>query len=123
MTATYESVTRVESKAAPGVSFTIARMSFGRRVELMRQLRELAGRMEFLDAGRDPKEQMDGALTRAEIDRLYVQWGLRGIEGLELDGVAATPASLADSGPEEVFREALAAVKAETGLTEAERKN
>jgi hypothetical protein len=123
VTATYESVTRVESKAAPGVSFTIARMSFGRRVELMRQLRELAGRMEFLDAGRDPKEQMDGALTRAEIDRLYVQWGLRGIEGLELDGVAATPASLADSGPEEVFREALAAVKAETGLTEAERKN
>jgi hypothetical protein len=30
---------------------------------------------------------------------------------------------LAEAGPEDVFREAVAAVKAECGLTEAERKN
>ena len=42
---------------------------------------------------------------------------------LELDGVPATPESLAAVGPEELFREAIAAVKAECGLTDAERKN
>jgi len=45
------------------------------------------------------------------------------VGGLELDGSPATPASLASDGPEDLFREALAAVKAECGLTEEERKN
>jgi hypothetical protein len=98
-------------------------MSFGRRIELMRRIRELAGRIEFLEAGAEPKDKMDGRLLRAEIDRLYLEWGLREVSGLELDGAAATPESLAESGPEELCREALAAVKAETGLDEAERKN
>jgi hypothetical protein len=50
-------------------------------------------------------------------------WGLRAVSGLELDGADATPELLAEAGPEDLFREALAAVRAETGLTEAERKN
>jgi hypothetical protein len=50
-------------------------------------------------------------------------WGLVGIAGLEVDGAVATPAVLAASGPEDLFREALAAVMAETGLSGAERKN
>jgi hypothetical protein len=98
-------------------------MSFARRLELMRRIRELAGRMEFLDAAKEPCEKMDAGLLRAEIDRLYLVWGLRGISGLEVDGSEATPESLADRGPEDLFREALAAVRAETGLNEAERKN
>jgi hypothetical protein len=40
-----------------------------------------------------------------------------------LDGSEASPQSLAEAGPEELFREALEAVRAETGLNEAERKN
>jgi hypothetical protein len=48
---------------------------------------------------------------------------LQAVEGLELDGAPATPESLAGSGPEELFREAVAAVRAEAGLSEAERKN
>ena len=120
---TYESVKEVESKIAPGVRFRIARMSFARRVDLMRQVRELARRMEFLEAGQAPGEKMDSALVKAEVDRLYLIWGLVGVSGLELDGAAATPAGLAESGPEDLFREALAAVKAETGLSGAERKN
>ncbi|MBZ5623801.1 MAG: hypothetical protein LAQ69_34630 [Acidobacteriia bacterium] len=120
---TYESVTVVESQTAPGVRFSVAKMSFGRRVELTRKVRELARRMEFLEAGPEPGERMDAALLQAEIDRLYLAWGLRAIEGLEVDGVGAIPATLADAGPEELFREALEAVRAETGLNEAERKN
>ena len=120
---TYESVKTVESQVARGVSFTLAKISFGRRVELMRRVRELARRMEFLEAGQAPGERMDAALLQTEIDRLFLTWGLRAVSGLEMDGADATPELLAEAGPEDLFREALAAVRAETGLTEAERKN
>jgi len=119
---TYESVKVVESAVAAGVRYTVAKMSFARRVDLMRQIRDLARRIEFMEAG-GAADKMDAALLQREIDRLYLTWGLREISGLELDGAAATPASLAGAGPEDLFREALAAVRAETGLNEAERKN
>jgi hypothetical protein len=119
----YKSVKTVESAVAPGVTFEVARMSFDRRVELMRRVRELARRMEFLEAGQAPGDKMDAALLQTAIDRLFLTWGLRAVSGLDLDGVEATPELLAEAGPEDLFREALAAVRAETGLTEAERKN
>ena len=119
----YESISVVESRVASGVSYKVARMSFGRRTELMRRVRELAGRMEFLEAGQEPGEKMDAALLHAEIDCLYLTRGLRAVSGLQLDGVEATPELLAEAGPENLFREALAAVRAETGLNGAERKN
>jgi hypothetical protein len=119
----YESLAVVEAKAVPGVRLRLRRMSFARRVELMRRIRELAQRAEFLKAGTDEREQMDVALLRAEIERVYVEWGVEAVEGLELDGAAATPATLAEVGPEALFREALEAVRAECGLSEDERKN
>jgi hypothetical protein len=79
--------------------------------------------MEFLEAGKDPGDRMDAAMLQAEIDRLFLAWGLRTVSGLMLDGVEASPESLAESGPEDLFREALASVRAETGLTEEQRKN
>ena len=118
----YESTKTVRSKIDPSVTFTVWRMSFARRLELMKEVRELARRVEFLEAG-GPGEKMDAALTRAEIDRVFVRWGLREVQGLQLDGMAATPDSLAQSGPEGLFREALSAVRAESGLSAAERKN
>jgi hypothetical protein len=120
---TYESVRVVESAVAAGVLYTVAKMSFARRVDLMRQVRDLARKVEFLEAGGGAGDKMDAALLQREIDRLYLTWGLREVSGLELDGAAATPDSLADAGPEDLFQEALAAVRAETGLNEAERKN
>ena len=111
-----------ESQTTPGVTFVLAKMSFGRRVELTRRLREIAQKVEFLEAG-DAREKIDAALLTSEIDRLYVLWGLREVRGLDVDGAPATPESLASIGPEELFREALAVVKAECGLTENERKN
>jgi len=120
---TYESVAVVESRAAPGVTFTVAKMSYGRRTELMRRIRELARRLEFLQAGQAPADKMDAALLEAEIGRLYVGWGLRAISGLVVDGIDATPELLAESGPEALFREALETVQAQAGLSEDERKN
>jgi hypothetical protein len=119
----HESVAVVPSQVMPGVEFTIARMSFDRRVDLMRRIRELAKRAEFLAAGQSTEDKMDAALARAEIERTYVAWGVRTVSGLTVDGRDAGPEELAESGPEELFREALAAVRAETGLNEEERKN
>lgn len=119
----YESFSTMESKSLPGVKFTIRRMSFGRRIELMRQVRELAGKVEFLEAGSDPREKIEANLLASEVDRLYILWGLAAIEGLEVDGEPATPESLISAGPEDLCREVLAAVRAEFGLSEEERKN
>jgi hypothetical protein len=113
----------VASEGRPGVEFVIARMTFGRRIELMRQVRDLAARLEYFEAGRDAKNGMEASLLGAEIDRLYIRWGLEEIRGLEIDGIPATAESLIASGPEDLFLEALTAVMAECGLAENERKN
>lgn len=119
----YESLSTVESLLMPGVQFLVSKMSFGRRVELTKRIRELAQKAEFMDAGNEPGEKLEGALLAFEIDRVYLMWGVQEIRGLNLDGSTATAELLAAIGPEELFREAVAAVKAECGLTEAERKN
>jgi hypothetical protein len=119
----YASSRVVESQKVAGVRFTVLRMSFGRRAELLGRVRELARRAEFLAAGESTGDRMDAALARAQIDRLYVSWGLQAVAGLRVDGVEATPEMLAQAGPEELFREALGLVRRETGLDEAERKN
>ena len=119
----YLSEAVVESRVVPGVTFTIAKMSFARRVELVRRVRELARRTEFLGASGDTGERMDAVLLGAEIERLYVTWGVKAVSGLRVDSVEAGPELLAEAGPEELFREALAAVRRETGLSEEERKN
>jgi len=119
----YESCVRIDSKVMPGVAFVVAKMSLLRRMELIRRIRELSLKSEFLAAGEAPEEKLQAALFSAEIDRLYVTWGLKELTGLEVDGVAATPELLVTKGPEDLFREIVAAVKAECGLTEPERKN
>ena len=120
---TYESLVLIESQVAPGVTFTVHKMSYGRRAELMRRIRELARKQEFLEASDKPGDRMDAALLEAEINRVYLTWGLQSIAGLTVDGSEATPELLAASGPENLFREALEAVRAQTGLSGAERKN
>jgi hypothetical protein len=98
-------------------------MSFARRLELMKRVRDLAARADFFDAGRDEKNRMEASLLGGEIDRLYLEWGLKEIRGLEVDGEIATCAALIERGPEDLVGEVLAAVKSECGLNETERKN
>ena len=119
----YESSIRVESKVRPGVAFVIAKISFERRMDLIRRIRELAMRCEFLDSGESTEEKLQAALLSAEIDRLYVNWGLKELIGLDVDGLPGTPDLLASAGPEDLFREAVSAIKAECALSDAERKN
>ncbi|MCL6545905.1 MAG: hypothetical protein K6T61_11810 [Bryobacteraceae bacterium] len=119
----YESTRTVESAVMPGVRFRIRKMSLERRVELTRRLAELLKRIEYLEAGRDPEERIAAAEAAAAVERIHLEWGLEGIEGLEIDGKPATVDTLIAAGPEALSREVLEAIRAECGLSEAERKN
>ncbi len=120
----YESTVAIESEGCPGVKFTVRRMSFGRRLELARSVRDKLGRLEFLSAGeKGTAEEAEAALLACEIDRQYAEWGLASVEGLEIDGEPATPQSLLNGGPESLVSEVLEAVYREAGLNGEERKN
>lgn len=119
----YESVRVHEPEGFPGVRLHIYRISFARRAELARRVRDLAARLEFAQAGDSVNDQMDAALLAIEIDRMYIAWGVARVEGLTIDGEPATPDLLGEKGPEPLAREAVRLTKAECGLTEEERKN
>jgi len=119
----YESVITVESKAVPGVRFAIHRISFGRRMELSRRVRELSRKAEFLEAGTEMHEKIEASILAQEIDAMYLHWGLLSIEGLFIDGEPATAVRLLEKGPEELTREVVSAIKEQCGLSESERKN
>jgi electron transfer flavoprotein alpha/beta subunit len=119
----WESRVWFEAEAREGVRYEIVRVSFGRRIELARRIREIGRRMEYLEAGSDARETLEATVLAAGIDRAYLDWGLVSVEGLEIDGAAATPETLVDRGPVELAMEILRRIKAECGMTEDERKN
>lgn len=120
----YQSSEWIDSEALQGVRFCVQSMSFGRRLDLMRRVGDKLTRLEFLQAGEKTAERDAEATTLgAEVDREFLLWGLTSIEGLEIDGEAATPSLLIESGPEALVQEVLGAVRAGAGLTDEERKN
>lgn len=119
----FDSTTKITSSTAEGVCFTIARMTFGRRIELMRRVRQLSAHLEFEKAGSQVGDQIQASLLGAEIDELYLRWGLMELDGLVLDGQTANVDLLVSSGPEALCQEIISAIKRECALTEEERKN
>jgi hypothetical protein len=119
----YESIIEVTSTWAPSVRYRIERMSFGRRLELTRRVRDLLARHEFHAAGDSPLDRVEASALAMEIDRLYWRWGVLSVEGIAIGGEPATLEMLIDHGPEGLVHEIVAAVKRECGLTEDERKN
>ena len=119
----YSSVTRFESEALPGVLVTIRRMSLGRRIELAKSVRELGGRLEFEAAGGAMSSKIEAALLAAEIDAIYLRWGLAGVAGIEIDGSEPSCDEVIATAPEDFIREVLDRIKAECGLADEERKN
>jgi hypothetical protein len=122
-TRSYDSVTWRDSEAIPGVRYAVARMSFGRRIELAKRMREIGRKAEYFEAGNDARDKLEAAAIAAEIDRTYLDWGLVEVEGLVIDGVAASPTDVVEKGPQDLAAEILAAVQGECGLSETERKN
>jgi hypothetical protein len=119
----YDSVITHTSKLYPTVRFTVRRMSFARRCELAYRVRELSRKMEFLQAGDSVQDKLEAAVLNSEISNLYVDWGLVSVDGMELDGQAATPELLLAGGPEDLCNEIVKAIQAECGLSQEERKN
>jgi hypothetical protein len=119
----YESEIRCVSRALAGVSYTIRRISLGRRIEIAEAIRDLAQELEFQQAGGTPGEKVQAAVLSARIDQVYLRWGLTKISGLVIDGQPATAETLFASGPEGLLHEIVARIKAEYGLTDDERKN
>lgn len=119
----HESSRLIESERFAGVRYRIARISFGRRTELIRRIRDLARQMDYHSAGETVQDKIEAVLLGREIERLYVDWALMDIEGLRIDGEPATPSTLIDRGPEELVREISRAIQSECSLSEEERKN
>ena len=119
----YEPTIEVRSAWAPTVHYRIERMSFGRRLELTRQVRGLLAKQEFHAAGDAPLDRVEASTLAMEVDQLDWNWGLQSIDGLSIGNEAATKESLFHSGPEPLVHEILAAIKLECGLSEEERKN
>lgn len=119
----YETELTVASEVYSGVTFTISRMSFGRRLELVKRVRDLSQQLEFFRAGTDTQERVESALLASEIDKLYLEWGLIRVNGIDLDGEPASKNTLIASGPEDLCKEILSAIRRECGLTGDQRKN
>ncbi|MDQ2776230.1 MAG: hypothetical protein M3Y57_15130 [Acidobacteriota bacterium] len=113
---------RYESREVPGVRYTIRRVSLAQRIELVKSVRELCLKHEFLKAG-DTADHMESWLADLLVRKLYLEWGLAEISGLRIDGKAATAADLIAKGPEKLSDEIIESIKSEIGLTEDERKN
>jgi hypothetical protein len=120
---TYQSTVRCESAVLDGVCFEITRMSFGRRMSLVRELRAIAARADYHNAGSSAGDAVERTLIEAEADRVYMHWGLARVEGLEIDGVPATAETLFSAGPEPLCREIVQRIRAECFLSADEQKN
>jgi len=118
----YSSVLWHESGTMPGVRYATRRISLSQRIELTKSVRELVLRNEFFKAG-DTADQLEASIADLLARKLYLEWGLMEIRGLTIDRQPATVEMLFEKGPESLTSEIVAAVQAELGLTEQERKN
>lgn len=119
----YDSIVVCESETLPGVTYAIRRMSFARRLILLRRLRDLAAEVEFRNGGESAGDGAEARLLEAEIHRTYLEWGVESVGGLVLDGEPATVSGLIERGPEALCREISACVQRECFLNDDERKN
>jgi hypothetical protein len=118
----YSSIVWHRSQQFEGVSFAIRRPSLEQRIEMTSRVRDLTLKHEFLKAG-DIADQLAASLSELLVSKLYLQWGLAEIKGLKIDGEQASVINLIERGPERLIEEIIGAIKAESALTEDERKN
>jgi len=123
MSYSWRSADEFRSAKYPAVTYRVSRMSMARRLELTRQVKDLLRRTEFLRAGAATEDQVEAALLAGEMDRLYWQSGLEALDGIEIDGAAATPETQFERGPEDLSREILDRIRQHCQLSDEERKN
>lgn len=111
-----------ESAAYPGVRFAARQISLGGRIELTRMIQEIIHKNEFLKAG-EVLEQAQASLADLLARKVYLEWGITKIEGLLIDGAAASVSSLIALGPEHLCEEMVAAIRSDLTLSPNESKN
>ena len=137
---------RKESATFPGVFYTMNRMSEARRAQLRLRIAESTSRIRNLlremssieekypfTPEKARPEEIDSELmvlgdkmeqiSSDEINPQWLMWGLKGLEGLEIDGVAATPELLISDGPPALFTEIVTEIKRVAQLSGDEEKN
>jgi hypothetical protein len=119
----YASTLQLESSVFQGVSYRIRRFSLMMRLDLMKDVRELAKKAAHHEAGGSLAEGAAAVMLKLEMERLYLKFGLVDVAGLRIDGRDATKELLLEKGPEELLLEIADSIRKECGLSEAERKN
>ncbi len=134
----YDTTNRKESEILPGVSFLLRRMTEGRRIELRKKLsptnakirellREQGKLLEAPDDAQDHnrilelQDEFDGLMLET-VNPTTLLWGVKQIEGLEVDGKTLTLEDWQE-WPSALFREVLNSVNAEAELNGGEVKN
>ena len=119
----YASEKFFESQQVSGVSFVLRKMSAARRLHLVERLGELASRLEALQASDRMDDRVQAEALRIRMDREYLFWGLKSIEGIEIDGAPADAEILFEQGPEALVAEIVGSIRRECEFSPAERKN
>jgi hypothetical protein len=134
----YTSTIPFESALFPGVTGQIRRMSAARRDDLAMWIAEAQSRihevlleLEAAEAEADgvakaiATQKLSDELLRLDrsVRSVHLRWGVKSLEGLEIDGHAADVELLIEAGPEELIFELAAEVRKVLGLSENERKN
>lgn len=119
----YQSTVTIDSRTCPGVRFVVLRPSLAKRAEITARVRQLLAELEYRAAGETMEDRLAAAELESRIDALYIEWGLVRMEGLRIDGEECSARLLIEKGPEELAREAAAAIRHECGLSGEERKN
>lgn len=119
----YASERTVASQASPGVTFTLRRISAASRLDLISRLGALAAQLEMLRSSEALADRVQAEALRIQIDREYLFWGLKDVQGLRIDGVSANAELLFASGPESLVQEIVRCIRKECELDADERKN
>jgi len=119
----YNSTIQYESSTIPGVRFTLWRLSFGKRLELLRRVHGLAAKQEFFTASQTVESQYGAAILEQEVQQVYLQCCLVQVEGMLIDGEPASTEILIHRGPESLVEEITSAIHRQMGLTAEEQKN
>ena len=134
----HDTTRRIDSEIFPGVSVVLRKMTEGRRLELRKLISEPNRRIreilrEQANIEKEPEESRDMSrwlelqdsfdqLMIEAINPSWISWGVKQIEGLEVDGRSLGVDDWKE-WPSALFDEVLTAVKGEAELNGMQRKN
>ena len=138
MAHTHQTTRAFDSVVLPGVTVILKKMTEGRRIELRKLIGPFNKKIRDLLRGQaeieqqpdetrdmakylDLQDEYDGVMV-CEINPAWIIWGVKQIEGLEVDGTSLGVKEW-ENWPSAFFDEVLNAVKGEAELNGVGRKN